>query len=376
MNAQKQNIESKRELKEKSWKNLVLPPVNLSNEDKWKVAKKYGVGLEEVSVHIPLYAGGKNLNTYKKSKNEYELAQKDGVLTELHAQEAAISQYFSALNAQKQAEITDKTIEALSKQKQRVENLYTNGKLVPKSEVLKIEANIEENRGINLENQHNYSVSISRLAKLLGYSIDSDLQLDDFNPTKFLENKSQTQESPKKHIKDTILGEKEQLKLDNALYNVKIAKADLYPVIYTKYTYYYRDTDSSGRIYKRNENEVSVGFRWILTWGATLDNVKAAEYAYEKAKIEYEDNLQEISLDMKNKLGQIKTLYGKSLSLQKSVALLKENLEIDNMRYENELISTFDYLNSVNSLREAQEKYYELQRKLVLTIIEYENLYK
>lgn len=376
VNAQKNNVESKRELSEKAWKNLVLPPVNLSNEDKWKVIKKYGVGLEEFSVTLPIYAGGRNLNGYKKALNELDIAQKDSILTELGAQEAAVAEYFAALNAKKQIEITDKTIDALEKQKERVYDLYKNGKLVPKSEVLKIEATIENNKGLNLENEHKYSASMGQLARLLGYSIDSEFNLEDFNPTQFLNNKAHLQNSTKKDVKNTILGEKEQLKLDSASYNVKLAKADLYPVLYTKYTYYYRDADRHGNISKRNENVVSVGFRWILAWGATLDNVRASQYAYEKAKIEYEDNIQGISLDMKNKLSEIKALYGKSLATEKSVALLEENLQIDSMRYENELISTFDYLNSVNTLREAQENYYAIQRQLVLTIIEYENLYK
>lgn len=56
--------------------------------------------------------------------------------------------------------------------------------------------------------------------------------------------------------------------------------------------------------------------------------------------------------------------------------LLRENLKIDNLRYDNELVTTFDYLNSVNQLKSAEEDYYKLQRSLVLAVIEYENLYK
>ena len=79
---------------------------------------------------------------------------------------------------------------------------------------------------------------------------------------------------------------------------------------------------------------------------------------------------------MKNKLSEIKALYGKTLSMKKRVDYLSENMEIDDMRYENDLLTTFDYLNSVNSFRLAQEQYYSLQRELVLSVIEYENLYK
>ena len=376
--AQKMNEESKRELKEKAWKNLVTPPVNLSNEDEWEVVEKYGVGLKELEMYLPIFEGGRTLNNYKKAKTQYEIAQKDSDLVGIAAQEAAVAKFFEALNYKKQIEITDKAIEALEKQKERIADLYNNGKLVPKSELLKIEADIENNRGINLENKQKEEASLGELARLLNYPVNSPLELKDFNPLQFLEAKAHITEENKTPVENTLLGSKEALKLDSANYDVKIAKAALYPTIYTKYTYRYRYNDNGTlRKYDADKRDIfELGFRWVLSWGADLDNVRSQEYLYEKAKIEYEDNLKGISLDMKNKLGEIKALYGKSLAMEKRANLLQENMDIDSMRYENELLTTFDYLNSVNSFREAQEDYYELQRKLVLAVIEYENLYR
>lgn len=376
--AQKMNEESKRELKEKAWKNLVTPPVNLSNEDEWEVVEKYGVGLKELEMYLPIFEGGRILNNYKKAKTQYEIAQKDSDLVGIAAQEAAVAKFFEALNYKKQIEITDKAIEALEKQRERISDLYNNGKLVPKSELLKIEADIENNRGINLENKQKEEASLGELARLLNYPVNSPLELKDFNPLQFLEAKAHITEENKTPVENTLLGSKEALKLDSANYDVKIAKAALYPTIYTKYTYRYRYNDNGTlRKYDTDKRDIfEVGFRWVLSWGADLDNVRSQEYLYEKAKIEYEDNLKGISLDMKNKLGEIKALYGKSLAMEKRANLLQENMDIDSMRYENELLTTFDYLNSVNSFREAQEDYYELQRKLVLAVIEYENLYR
>lgn len=377
--AQKMNEESKRELKEKAWKNLVLPPVNLSNEESWEMIEKEGIGINQLSITMPIFSGGKIVNTYNKAKNQYEMAQKDSELVGIAAQEAAVAKFFEALNYKKQIEITDKAIEALEKQRERISDLYNNGKLVPKSELLKIEADIENNRGINLENKQKEEASLGELARLLNYPVNSPLDLKDFNPLQFLEAKAHITEENKTPIENTLLGSKEALKLESANYDVKIARADLYPVIYTKYTLRYKGTNDYGELYdypKEHRDLFEVGFRWVLAWGATMDNVRAQEYLYEKAKIEYEDNLKGISLDMKNKLGEIKALYGKSLAMEKRANLLQENMDIDSMRYENELLTTFDYLNSVNSFREAQEDYYELQRKLVLAVIEYENLYR
>ncbi len=377
--AQKMNEESKRELKEKAWKNLVLPPVNLSNEESWEMIEKEGIGINQLSITMPIFSGGKIVNTYNKAKNQYEMAQKDSELVGIVAQEAAVAKFFEALNYKKQIEITDKAIEALEKQKERIADLYNNGKLVPKSELLKIEADIENNRGINLENKQKEEASLGELARLLNYPVNSPLELKDFNPLQFLEAKAHITEENKTPVENTLLGSKEALKLESANYDVKIARADLYPVIYTKYTLRYKGTNDYGELYdypKEHRDLFEIGFRWVLAWGATMDNVRAQEYLYEKAKIEYEDNLKGISLDMKNKLGEIKALYGKSLAMEKRANLLQENMDIDSMRYENELLTTFDYLNSVNSFREAQEDYYELQRKLVLAVIEYENLYR
>lgn len=375
--AQQMLTEAKREKKERAWKHLVLPAVNLSNEDNWDIVKEYGVGLEEFSVHIPIFTGGRNLNTYKKAKTQYEISQKDNSLIEMNAQEEAVATYFAVLNAKKQREITENTIEALEKQKERISDLYHNGKMVPKSELLKIEADIENNKGINLENIHNENSYLGELAKLLSYPIDSKLDIEDFDPEKYIKDKATLEGESKKSVESTILGEREKLKLDSAAYDVKIAKADLYPTIYTKYKYNYREkNETTGRLDKVNNSEWEVGFRWVLSWGADLDNVKASQYEYERAKIEFEDNMQGISLEMKNKLSEIKALYGKTLSMKKRVDYLSENMEIDDMRYENDLLTTFDYLNSVNSFRLAQEQYYSLQRELVLSVIEYENLYR
>ena len=369
--AQQMSTEAKREKKERAWKHLVTPAVNLSNEDDWDIVKEYGVGLEKLEVHIPIFTGGKNLNTYKKAKTQYEIAQRENNLVEMNVQEEAVATYFAVLNAKKQREITENTIGALEKQKERISDLYHNGKMVPKSELLKIEADIENNKGINLQNIHNENSYLGELAKLLSYPIDSKLDIEDFDPEKYIKDKVTLEKEAKKSVEGTILGEREKLKLDSAAYDVKIAKADLYPLIYTKYTYNYREkNETTGRLDKVNDSEWEVGFRWILSWGADLDNVKASQYEYERAKLEFEDNMQGISLEMKNKLSEIKALYGKTLSMKKRVDYLSENMEIDDMRYENDLLTTFDYLNSVNSFRLAQEQYYSLQRELVLSVIE------
>lgn len=373
----KMDTDIKRKEKQRALKNYVLPPVNLSDSEEWEAVRKYGVGTRQFRVSMDVFEGGKSVYGYRILKSQVEMAENEEILTEIKAQEEAVNAYFSILNAQKQSEITTRAIELLKKQRQRNFDLYENGKILPKSEYLKIEADIEDNNVLNIENQLNEENNRGVLAKLLGYPLDSKIALREFDPENYLKDKSEVHDTNNKKIEDTLLAKNEQHKVNIAENTVKIAKADLYPSINVEYKReFYEIDDDTKRRKKLNDNVVTLGFKWVFEWGGTLDNIQAKKIAYEQAKVKYDDEIKKISLDIRNKLNKIKSLYGQSLVMKKRMELLEESANIDSMRYENELLSTFDYLNSVNKYRAAQENYYKTQRDLVLAIIEYENLYR
>lgn len=373
----KMDTDIKRKEKQRALKNYVLPPVNLSDSEEWEAVRKYGVGTRQFRVSMDVFEGGKSVYGYRILKSQVEMAENEEILTEIKAQEEAVNAYFSILNAQKQYEITSRTIELLKKQRQRNFDLYKNGKILPKSEYLKIEADIEDNNVLNIENQLNEENNRGVLAKLLGYPLDNKIALKEFDPESYLKDKSEIHDTNNKKIEDTLLAKNEQHKVNIAENTVKIAKADLYPSINVQYKreFWEIDDDTKERR-KLNDNVVTLGFKWVFEWGGTLDNIQAKKIAYEQAKVKYNDEIKKISLDIKNQLNKVKSLYGQSLVMKKRMELLEESANIDSMRYENELLSTFDYLNSVNKYRAAQENYYKTQRDLVLAIIEYENLYR
>lgn len=373
----KMDTDIKRKEKQRALKNYVLPPVNLSDSEEWEAVRKYGVGTRQFRISMDVFEGGKSVYGYRILKSQVEMAENEEILTEIKAQEEAVNAYFSILNAQKQYEITSRTIELLKKQRQRNFDLYENGKILPKSEYLKIEADIEDNNVLNIENQLNEENNRGVLAKLLGYPLDNKIALKEFDPESYLKDKSEIHDTNNKKIEDTLLAKNEQHKVNIAENTVKIAKADLYPSINVEYKreFWEIDDDTKERR-KLNDNVVTLGFKWVFEWGGTLDNIQAKKIAYEQAKVKYNDEIKKISLDIKNQLNKVKSLYGQSLVMKKRMELLEESANIDSMRYENELLSTFDYLNSVNKYRAAQENYYKTQRDLVLAIIEYENLYR
>lgn len=369
------DVKIKEKGKKKAFRNLVLPPVTIESENDWETAKKEGFGFEKIEATIPLFQGGRMVNTYKKSKSELELAKAEQRLAVYNWQEIGVDAYFSNLNYRKQREITEATIIALEKQRNRLEGLYSHNKMIAKSEVLKVEADIENNKAINYENIQKERSSKEILMQLLGYDLDKKVILDEFNSAEYLSSLGSIKkiEDPR----NTTLGKAQSLMVDLAEYDVKIAKADLYPILYVKPSHTFKEENLDTNKYETvNEGRVEIGIRYTFAWGATLDSVDQSEYQLDQAKIKYDNNIQGIKLDMRNKLGEIESLAGQSEAQKKRVNLLRENLKIDNLRYDNELVTTFDYLNSVNQLKSAEEDYYKLQRSLVLAVIEYENLYK
>ena len=373
---QKISTEEMRKQKDKAWKNYVLPPVDFSDSDEWDTVKRYGLGVKSLSVNMNVFEGGKSVYGYKTLKSQLAKSENQEILTEINAQEDAVAAYFAVLNAQKQTEITERAIKLLEKQKVRVWDLYNNGKLVPKSEYLKIEADIENSKVSILENRQEEENTMGILNKILGYPLDNNLVLKDFDPELYLASKANVKNTEKKQIENTILGKNEKHDLDIAEYNVKLAQAELYPKIEVGYSHNFWERDRERGWEKTEEDRVTLGFSWTFEWGGTLDEIASKKKALEQAQIKYDDNIKGITLEMRNQLNTVEALYGKVQAMKKRVELLKENTNIDSMRYENELLSTFDYLNSVDNYRNAQEQYYRTQRDLVLAVIRYENLYR
>lgn len=372
------NTQIQKKGKSKALKNLVLPPINLSQEDDWEIVKEEGVGIRELEMTVPIFMGGKNLNSYRKAKNNLAIAEKEEVLAENKAIEESVTTYFEVLNYQKQTEVVNNALKAMNKQKDRLSGLYKGGKIVPKSEILKVEADIERYRSINLENARLEKKKTGELNRLLNLPLNTKITGKDTIAREYLGDRADVSKYSDKNMNKTTKAEIENMKLQNAEYDLKIAKGDLYPTFYIKDTYTFKKwNDQKKELYTpEDKNLVELGFRYYLAWGGTLDSVNQKKYELEKAKLTHSENMKDIELEIQDKYREIDSLYGQALANEKKVNLLRENMNIDNMRYENQLITTFDYLNSVNAYRQAQEEYYKIQRGLVLAVIELENLYR
>lgn len=323
-----------------------------------------------LTISVPLFQGGALYNNYKKSILNKENSIQGRNLVGYDVEERAISIYFEILNKKRQVEISKMVIEALEKQEKRLKSLYRSNKMIPKSELLKVQADLVLNESdLNRKIKEQRS-SEEALFILLDMPLESEVEfkensLDDFSVDIYnLESDIETA------LKHGSKAKQEDLTLKNAVLDTKIAKADLYPKINASA---YRRLDSVPD--DETEYQLSLTASWeLFSWGSTIDDVKQKVISEKQALINYNNNMDSIALEVRNQYRQLEIL-SKDVDAQKSnLSLERENMKIDKLRYENGIISTFDYLDSLNRLSNAADNYYSVQRELVYAMKVYENL--
>lgn len=366
------NLEIIRLEERKAFKNL-LPNVDLTlSKDLLDSAEDKNLkdfGPDKLTIPITIYSGGRKLNNYKIKKIDSGIAEKEVRRTEQREEIRAIDLYFQILNLQKQIEITNFTARALKKQENRLNILFSNSKMVSKNELLEIRADIKGIEAELLRYENNIKLNKERLAQLMG--MESEIDVTEYRE-EFREKNIQEDRDRLREVNSTI--KTKELEIEKAKLGVKIAKADFLPRINLtpEYTIDNSTRNDSNEEWKI-QLEASIN---IFQWGATVDDVKSKKIAQETSELDYRDTLKTLEIDLNSKYREIK-LLGEELKIaQERVEILGESNKIQNIRFTNGMISSLDYLESVQLLRRAEENRYALEKSLILANREYANLLK
>ncbi len=285
-------------------------------------------------------------------------------------EERAVFTYFDILNKRNQAEISRMVQTALKKQEERLNSLYKSNKMIPKSELLKVQADLVLN-----ESNLNRKIKEQRSAEealfvILNMPLDSDVEFQENSAEDLKIDMYNLETDVETALKYGSKAKKEDITLENAGIDVKLAKAELYPKLDASASYRLDSVPDD-----ESEYQISLTASWeIFSWGSTIDDVKQKMINYKQAMLNYENAMDSIALEVRNQYRQLEILSNEVYSQKINLELEKENMRIDKMRYENGIISTYDYLDSINRLSDSQDKYYSLQRDLILAMRVYENL--
>lgn len=366
-----------KKLEEKKKMKAFLPKVSLSidpedtsyDNNLNPFDKSIGV---EARIFMPLFTGGKLTNEYKKSKLEVEKASLSNILLKYDMRKEVIKKYFEVLNLKKQADILDGVNKTLKKQRERLEKLYNNNKLVKKSDVLRVQSDILSNEVTLLGVKQQSEIKTYELQILLGISMDEPLNIAEFDYKTLDLNKFLLDNDITKALNEGSKVKSTEIDLKESERDVNIARAAYYPKVGIGFEKNFKNERDGKDSYR-----IGVGFNWnIFNWGADMDTVAQNQYRVDQANIDLTKMKDEVKLELKEKYSNMITLSKQLEAQEMKVEIADENATIDTLRYNNSLMSSFEYLDSVDKQRVTEEGYYTLQRELMLAIDTYENAWR
>lgn len=331
-----------------------------------------GIEVDRLNVDIPIFTGWQNTNNYKKAVLAREISLQEDKLVGYNTEERAIFQYFEILNNRTQTEISKKVIDNLEEQSKRLQELFDNGQMIPKSELLRVQADIVAEEAVKERRIQQQRSAEEALYLLMGLNLRSDYTFADYDSADPPLKNYDLERDTKVALKEGSQAKREELILQDADLDVKLAKAGLLPQVFGRYEYRFNDDDDEFSDY-----QVSLTARWeIFSWGSTIDDINQRKVVREQAELNYNNRMDEIALELRDQYRELLTLHKEVQSQKARLEFLRENLEIESLRFLNGLIDSIDYLSSVSDLSESAASYYSLEREFLLRQREYENLLK
>lgn len=342
-----------------------LPKENKDGDDGW--APTF------VGANLPLYTGGIRRANLAKSRIDEEIQEREMEILDLDIKEQVVFQYFDILNTKKNIEVNKTLIETLNKQRERLKGLYEGGRLIPKSELLKVESDILKAEAELYTFEQTLEVEKYNLKILLGLEMREELSLSAYD---YQEVDLSVYEIESNVNTALALGNRadiERLKVERAEQDVRIARAEFLPKINATAAYV---ADEGYEDYE-NDYVATISATWkLFDWGSNFDNLNQSKIGLEQAEIESKKGLDNVEVELRSEYANMNSLYILTESEEKNLAIRKENLRIDTMRYDSGFIGSFEYLDSVTKLSQAESEFFRLQRDLVLSEIKYQDLLK
>lgn len=333
-----------------------------------------GRGYTTLDASLPIFTGGARYGRLKQSQVDERIEVENLDLLSLGIKEQVIFKYFDILNAKRNIEIDEEVIKTLGKQQERLEAMYEGGQLIPKSELLKVESDILKAEAQKYTFEQTLAVLKHELKILLGLDQSEELILEGYDYNEIDLNIYNLDSGINTALAVSNRANLERMKTERAEHGVTIARSEFLPKVDLRASYIldegYNENDG-------DDYRVTLVARWLLfDWGSNIDNYKQSKHSLEQAMIETETGLDKLAVDVRAKYADMMSLSIQTKSQEKDLEVNKENFEIDTMRYDNGLIGSFEYLDSINNLARAESNYVRLQRDLVLSIVRYEDLLK
>ncbi len=316
----------------------------------------------EVMLTQPIFTGFALYSRYKLASLGVDEKKLNKEIAELDLVRAVKVTYYGILYAEDILKSADEEVRHLSSHKRDAENLYREG-IIPYNDLLKSKVALASSIQKREEKRADLEYRISRLATLLGLSVNTTIKL----LTKVKDNIPPPPERIEPLIEEALSKRPEirevRLKLRMSDYSIKLARSDYFPKAYLvsgyKHSGYNDWRGIKNKFGRSREKYIGIQIKWdFFEWGKTRSLVKS-ELLKKASLMEALKNLEDqVALEVKKAYLDLRVAWKNIETAREALSQAKENYRITDLQYKNGLTTSTEVLDARSYLTEAEANYY------------------
>ncbi len=307
------------------------------------------------------------------AKELIKLSEKMTERNVIEIHESVSKAYYTTLNTKSRVDLVNSNIDRLDALLKQTKSLYENG-FVEKLDLDRIQVSYNNLKSEKIKADRLYDLSLAVLKFQIGISVDKKIELiEEFNEelvTAFSFNLNEFDYS--KRIEYSILQTDKNLKF----YELKNNRTQYLPQVYANYNYGYNTSASQSNIFFESNRWKKFGTFGLQVIVPIFDGfLKRSRINQSKYKIEQVEN-QMLFLERSINL-QINQSLASYQNSKESLKIATENLELaqdvyfaSEKKYAQGVGSNLELIDSNNSLKIAQNQYYNSLYESIISIID------
>lgn len=260
--------------------------------------------------------------------------------------------YFNVLRTRDYVKVAKKSVESSQKHLKLSKDLYDEG-VVPKYDVLNMETNLSQSQQEFIKAENAYLLAKNTFKNILnlepGVSVEIVPAEGEAEDTSFVKDE---EESIKIGLERRPEAKQVEVNLEVARGAVKLASTGNYPNLTFAYNYYWRNKTAMSL--KENWDATAYLLVPLFDGGVTRMQVQQAEGSLKQVEATATDIINNITLDIKQSLLNLKDSAKMLETTQRNLAQAEEALSIAEVRYE-AAISTATELTDAQYARDLAE---------------------
>ena len=307
------------------------------------------------------------------AKELVKLSEKMTERNVIDIHESVSKAYYTTLNTKSRVDLVNSNIDRLDALLKQTKSLYENG-FVEKLDLDRIQVSFNNLKSEKIKADRLYDLSIAVLKFQIGISVDKKIELiEEFNEelvTAFTFDLNEFDYS--KRIEYSILQTDKNLKF----YELKNNRSQYLPQVYANYNYGYNTSASQSNIFFESDRWKKFGTFGLQVIVPIFDGfLKRSRINQSKFKIEQVEN-QMLFLERSINL-QINQSLAAYQNSKESLKIASENLVLaqdvyfaSEKKYAQGVGSNLELIDSNNSLKIAQNQYYNSLYESIISIID------